>query len=398
MKHNDHGADPAHAHDTKGAAEHEDGHGHDHAHAEHGHVRGAREHAHEQGHRERHQHDRDHGATEEHAHEHADDHAHGSAHGHSHEQGGAHGHSHAHSHAHGHTHALPADGINLRMGIAVLLNLIFVAVEGGFGFVSNSVALIADAGHNLSDVLGLVCAWGALFLGRRPPGARFTYGLGRSSVLAALVNAMLLLLACGAIAWEAVSRLAAPQPVAGQIVMGVAAVGIVLNGISAWLLHAGSHGDLNRRSAYIHMLGDAAVSAGVLLSGFLITLTGLSWLDPIVSLVIVAVILSSTWRLLRDSVTLSLDGVPSSVNSSAVMSYLADQRGVTDVHDLHIWALSTTSVAMTAHLVVPDRGAEDALLSSLTPSLKRRFQIQHATLQIERDRCAHGCEGEPVES
>jgi cobalt-zinc-cadmium efflux system protein len=146
------------------------------------------------------------------------------------------------------------------------------------------------------------------------------------------------------------------------------------------------------------MLGDAAVSAGVLLSGFLITLTGLSWLDPNVSLVIVAVILSSTWRLLRDSVTLSLDGVPSSVNSSAVMSYLADQRGVTDVHDLHIWALSTTSVAMTAHLVVPDRGAEDALLSSLTPSLKRRFQIQHATLQIERDRCAHGCEGEPVES
>jgi cobalt-zinc-cadmium efflux system protein len=176
--------------------------------------------------------------------------------------------------------------------------------------------------------------------------------------------------------------------------MAVAAIGIVINGISAWMLHAGSHGDLNRRSAYIHMLGDAAVSAGVLVSGGVIMLSGWNGLDPLVSIGIVAVILISTWRLLRDSLTLSLDGVPASVNSSAVMSYLADQRGVTDVHDLHIWALSTTSVALTAHLVVPDRGAEDALLTSLTPDLKRRFQIQHATLQIERDRCAHGCEDE----
>jgi cobalt-zinc-cadmium efflux system protein len=280
------------------------------------------------------------------------------------------------------------------MGVAVALNLVFVCVEGGFGFLSNSVALIADAGHNLSDVLGLVCAWGALLLGRRPPGAKFTYGLGRSSVLAALVNAVLLLLACGAIAWEAASRLASPPHVAGRTVMIVAAIGIVLNGVSAWMLHAGSHGDLNRRSAYIHMLSDAAVSAGVLLSGLLIVFTGWNLLDPVVSLVIVAVILLSTWRLLRDSLTLSLDGVPASVNSTAVMSYLAHQRGVTDVHDLHIWALSTTSIALTAHLVVPDRGAEDALLVSLTPDLKRRFQIQHATLQIERDRCAHGCEDE----
>ncbi len=319
-------------------------------------------------------------------------------HGHDHDRAHAHAHdAHAHdhgAHSHGHSHALPVDGINLRMGIAVALNLVFVVVEGGFGIMSNSVALIADAGHNLSDVLGLVCAWGALLLGRRPPGAKFTYGLGRSSVLAALVNAVLLLLACGAIAWEAVSRLGSPPPVMGRTVMAVAAVGIVLNGISAWMLHAGSHGDLNRRSAYIHMLSDAAVSAGVLLAGLLIMLTGWSLLDPLVSLAIVAVILITTWRLLRDSLTLSLDGVPASVNSSAVMSYLADQRGVTDVHDLHIWALSTTSVALTAHLVVPDRGAEDALLTSLTPDLKRRFQIQHATLQIERDRCAHGCEDE----
>jgi cobalt-zinc-cadmium efflux system protein len=323
-----------------------------------------------------------------------DDHQHGQHdHGHAHRDQ-AHEHSHEHGHASGHAHGMPIEGINLRMGIAVALNLVFVVIEGGFGFLSNSVALIADAGHNLSDVLGLVCAWGALLLGRRPPGAKFTYGLGRSSVLAALVNAVLLLLACGAIAWEAASRLAAPPPVAGRTVMAVAAIGIVLNGISAWMLHAGSHGDLNRRSAYLHMLSDAAVSGGVLLSGLLIVFTGWSLLDPIVSLLIVTVILASTWRLLRDSLTLSLDGVPASVNSSAVMSYLADQRGVTDVHDLHIWALSTTSVALTAHLVVPDRGAEDALLTSLTPDLKRRFRIQHATLQIERDRCEHGCEDE----
>lgn len=272
--------------------------------------------------------------------------------------------------------------------------MLFVVIEGGFGFVSNSVALIADAGHNLSDVLGLVCAWAAMYLGRRPPGDRFTYGLGRSSVLAALTNAVLLLMACGAIAWEAVGRLASPPAVAGTIVMGVAASGIVVNGLSAWMLHAGSHGDLNRRSAFIHMLGDAAVSVGVLLSGAIIMYTGWSRLDPIVSLLIVAAILVSTWGLLRDSLHLSLDGVPASVNTSAVMSFLAGQRGVTEVHDLHIWALSTTSVALTAHLVVPDRGAEDALLQSLTPNLKQRFQIHHATLQIERDRCEHGCEAE----
>jgi len=312
--------------------------------------------------------------------------------GHEHER--EHGHDHEHDHEHGHTHGMATRGINTRMATAVALNLSFVVIEGGFGFLSNSVALIADAGHNLSDVLGLVCAWTAMFLGRRPPGQKFTYGLGRSSVLAALANAVLLLLACGAIAWEAVGRLAAPPAVAGATVMGVAASGIVINGLSAWLLHAGSHGDLNRRSAFIHMLGDAAVSVGVLLSGGLIVLTGWSRLDPIVSLLIVAAILASTWGLLRDSLHLSLDGVPASVNSSDVMSYLADQRGVTDVHDLHIWALSTTSVALTAHLVVPDRGAEDALLDSLTPDLKRRFHIHHSTLQIERDRCEHGCEVE----
>ena len=323
---------------------------------------------------------------------HGHDHAH-HEHEHEHEPADEGEHStHGHDHAHGHVHALPEEGLNARMAIAVALNVAFVLVEGGFGFLSNSVALIADAGHNLSDVLGLLCAWGAMVLQRRPPGGKFTYGLGRSSVLAALMNAVLLLLACGAIAWEAAGRLASPPVVAGATVMLVAAVGIVLNGASAMLLHAGSHGDLNRRSAYIHMLGDAAVSAGVLVSGFIISWTGWNVLDPLVSLIIVATILLSTWRLLRDSLTLSLDGVPGSVNSSDVMSYLAGQRGVTDVHDLHIWALSTTSVALTAHVVVPERDADDALLSSVTPNLKKRFHIHHATLQIERDRCPHGCE------
>jgi cobalt-zinc-cadmium efflux system protein len=318
--------------------------------------------------------------------------AHGSeGHEHDHDYDPGHGHDDGHGHAHGHSHVVSSDGVSLRMGIAVTLNLCFVIIEACFGFLSNSVALIADAGHNLGDVLGLVCAWAAVILARRPPGGRFTYGLGRSSVLAALTNAVLLLVACGAIAWEAIGRIAAPPVVAGATVAGVAAVGIVLNGISAWLLHAGSHDDLNRRSAFIHMLGDAAVSAGVLITGALIVFTGWSWLDPVVSLLIVAVILASTWALLRDSVHLSLDAVPSSVNSKAVHSYLADQHGVTDVHDLHIWALSTTSVALTAHLVVPDRQADDALLGSLTPILKKRFRIDHATLQIERDRCDRGC-------
>ncbi len=335
-----------------------------------------------------------------HGHGHADtqaehhDHAHADAQDHDHEResGHDHGHEHGHAHGHAHSHALTPEGINARMGVAVALNVVFVVVEGCFGVLSNSVALIADAGHNLGDVLGLICSWAAIVLSRRPPGGRFTYGLGRSSVLAALTNAVLLLVACGAIAWEAVLRLAAPPTVAGLTVMAVAAVGILLNGVCAWLLHSGSHDDLNRRSAFIHMLGDAAISAGVLIAGGIIAVTGWSWLDPAVSLVIVAVILASTWNLLRDSVQLSLDAVPSGVNSKAVMSFLEGQRGVTEVHDLHIWALSTTSVALTAHLVVPDGSIDADLLGSLTPFLKQRFRIDHATLQIERDRCQHGCE------
>ncbi|HLW23272.1 MAG TPA: cation diffusion facilitator family transporter [Steroidobacteraceae bacterium] len=317
--------------------------------------------------------ERDHDLDPDREHDHAHD-------GHSHAPGG-----------HSHAQDVGAEGSTARVGIAVSLNLLFVAIESVFGFLSNSVALIADAGHNLGDVLGLICAWAAMHLSRRPRDRRFTYGLGRSSVLAALTNAVLLLLACGAIAWEALGRLAAPPSVSGSVVAAVAAAGIVLNGLSAWLLHRGSEHDLNRRSAFIHMLGDAAVSAGVLVSGLLISFSGWSWLDPVVSLLIVLIILVSTWGLLRDSVHLSLDAVPASVDSSAVLEFLTRQRGVEDVHDLHIWALSTTSVALTAHLVVPDMTARDALLAQLGLSLKRHFRIDHATLQIERDRCDHGC-------
>src|SRR5258708_13865959 len=229
------------------------------------------------------------------------------------------GHDHDHGHTRGgrHAHGVVTQGINARMAIAVALNLIFVVIEAGFGFLSNSVALIADAGHNLSDVLGLVFAWTAMYLGRRPPGARFTYALGRSSVLAARADAVLLLLACGAIAWEAVGRLASPPAVAAGAVMGVAASGIVINGTSAWLLHAGSHGRLNRRGAFIHMLGDAAVSVGGLLSGALLLFNGWSRISPMLSLLIVPASLLSHSGLLRDSLHLSLDCGPANGNCYA---------------------------------------------------------------------------------
>ncbi len=353
-----------------------------HGHGPEDHDHGRHAHADARGHD--HDHDHDH-----HAHGHDHDHDHHD-HGHDHHDHD-HGHDH-HAHGHGHAHVIGERGVDARMGIAVVLNVAFVVIESVYGFAANSVALIADAGHNLGDVAGLLGAWAAMVLMRRPPGGKFTYGLGRSSVLAAMSNAVLLLVACGAIAWEAIGRLTAAPAVAGSTVMVVAAIGIVLNGTSAVLLHAGHHDDLNRRSAFLHMLGDAAVSAGVLITGGIIMVTGWHWLDPVVSLVIVAVILVSTWALLRDSVYLSLDAVPAGVNSAAVQDFLATQRGVTDVHDLHIWALSTTSVALTAHLVVPDRAlAESTLLGSLTANLKRRFRIDHATLQIERDRCDHGC-------
>ena len=278
-------------------------------------------------------------------------------------------------------HAPASFGTAFAIGIG--LNLTFVAVEFGYGVLANSVALMADAGHNLSDVLGLVIAWMASVLTRRAPSSRYTYGLGGSSILAALFNAMLLLVAVGAIAWEAVLRLFHPEPVASGTVMIVAAVGIVVNGVTAALFASGRKGDLNIRGAFLHMIADAAVSAGVVVAGLVILYTGWLWLDPLASLVIVGVIVWGTWSLLRDSLAMSVDAVPASIDPQAVRSYLASCAGVTAVHDLHIWPLSTTESALTAHLVFPGGHPGDEFLAVAASELRQRFGIGHTTLQIE---------------
>ncbi|WP_407521218.1 cation diffusion facilitator family transporter [Methylobacterium oryzisoli] len=297
----------------------------------------------------------------------------------------AHDHDQAHhDHAHhglGHGHAPARFGRAFAVGIA--LNAGFVLVEAIFGVLSDSVALLADAGHNLSDVLGLVVAWAAATLGRRPPSPRFTYGLRGSSILAALFNAVFLLVATGAIAWEAIGRLHAPPPVAGRTVIVVALIGIAINGVTAWLFASGRESDLNIRGAYLHMLADAAVSAGVVLAGLAILATGWTWIDPLVSLVIVVVIVAGTWGLLRDSVILSLAAVPPGIDPEAVRRCLAERPGVAEVHDLHVWAMSTTETALTAHLVMPAGHPGNPFLGECAQVLRARFGIAHVTLQVE---------------
>ena len=271
----------------------------------------------------------------------------------------------------------------MSFAVGIGLNLTFVAVEFTYGVVANSVALIADAGHNLSDVLGLVIAWITTVLTRRAPSSRYTYGLGGSSILAALFNAVLLLVAVGAIAWEAVLRLFHPEPVASGIVMIVAAVGILVNGVTAALFASGRKGDLNIRGAFLHMLADAAVSAGVVVASLVILYTGWLWLDPLTSLAIVGIIVWGTWSLLRDSLAMSVDAVPPSIDPQAVRNYLVSCAGVAAVHDLHIWPLSTTENALTAHLVFPAGHPGDEFLLNAATELKHRFGIGHTTLQIE---------------
>lgn len=291
-------------------------------------------------------------------------------------------HSHDHAnHGHAHSHA-PAD-FGRAFAIGIALNTAFVVIEAAFGVYSNSMALVADAGHNLSDVLGLVIAWGASVLARRRPTARYTYGLRGSSILAALFNAIFLLVATGAIAWEAVLRLIDPAPVAGPVVMVVAAIGIAINGFTAWLFASGRKDDLNIRGAYLHMAADAAVSAGVVVAGAIIYVTGWLWLDPAVSLVIAVIIVAGTWGLLRDSVAMSLAAVPAGVAPDKVRETLAAQAGVERVHHLHIWSLSTNEVALTAHLVMPAGHPGDRFLRELADELKAHHGIGHATLQIE---------------
>lgn len=312
------------------------------------------------------------------AHRHDGDHHHEDGHA-----DGDHGHDHAHHdhRGHGHTHAPANFGRAFAIGVA--LNTGFVVVEAGYGIVANSVALVADAGHNLSDVLGLLVAWVASALARRPPSQRYTYGLRSSSILAALFNAGFLLIAVGAIAWEAVLRLLHPEPVSGGDVMVVAAIGIAVNGATALMFASGRKSDLNIRGAYLHMAADAAVSAGVVVAGLVISLTDWQWLDPATSLVIVAVIVWGSWGLLRESVAMSLDAVPSGISLDEVRAFLAGLPGVTEVHDLHVWSMSTTEVALTVHLIRPQCAVDDQMLADAATRLRQRFGIHHATIQVE---------------
>ncbi|HME22238.1 MAG TPA: cation diffusion facilitator family transporter [Acetobacteraceae bacterium] len=293
-------------------------------------------------------------------------------------------HDHAH-HGHGHDRAF---------AIGAVLNIGFVAAEIGFGLAANSMALLADAAHNFGDVLGLLLGWGAAWLARRPPTRRRTYGWGRSSILAALLNATILLIGVGAIGVEAVRRLLALAPVNEGTVMLVAAAGIVVNGATALLFLRGRGADINIRAQFQHMAADAGVSAAVVVAGLLILMTGWLWLDPLASLGIGVVIVVTTWGLLRESIDLAMDAVPGGVAHDAVQHYLASVPGVLEVHDLHIWGLSTTQTALTAHLVTADASAE-ARLHDVTTELRDRFGIGHATLQVETDADAELCRLRP---
>ena len=289
--------------------------------------------------------------------------------------------SHNHSHGgHGHDHG---GNYNRAFAISIALNTGFVIIEAVYGIIANSLALLADAGHNLSDVLGLLLAWGATLLARRRPTARRTYGLRRSSILAALLNAILLLVASGAIAWEAIQRFSEPSSVSGGRVIGVAAVGSAINTGSALMFMADRHNDLNIRGAFLHLIADAAVSLGAVQAGIAIVATGWLWFDPVVSLIIVVVIVLGTWQLFQESLNLITDAVPASIEPLAVRTYLAGLPGVAGVHDLHIWAMSTTETALTAHLVMPTAYTGDAFLVQINRELHDLFGIEHTTLQVE---------------
>ncbi len=282
---------------------------------------------------------------------------------------------------HGHSHA-PAN-YGRAFAIGITLNLGFVVLEALYGRVSHSLALVADAGHNLSDVLGLALAWGASVLARRSPTPERTYGFRRSSILAALINAAVLLISVGAIAWEAAGRLSHPNPVEGKTVIWVAAIGIAVNAGTALMFLSGRKGDLNIRGAFVHMAADAVIALGVVLTGAVMLVTNWLWLDPVVSLIIVALIVYGTWSLLRDSVNLALDAVPEGIDVGGIKDYLASLPTCIDVHDLHIWGMSTTEAALTAHIVMAQEVCDDALLAKTTRELHEKFSIEHTTLQIE---------------
>src|SRR6266550_194990 len=282
---------------------------------------------------------------------------------------------------HAHTHEPANYGRAFAIGVA--LNLAFVVLEVIYGKLSHSLALVADAGHNLSDVLGLVLAWGAMLLARRRPTPERTYGFRRSSILAALINAAVLLISVGAIAWEAIGRVSHPAAVAETTVMAVASVGILINAGTAVMFMSGRKRDLNIRGAFVHMATDAVIALGVVLTAAAMLETGWSWLDPVVSLVIVALIVYGTWGLLRGSLNLALDAVPEGIDMNEVKEYLAGLPTCVDVHDLHVWGMSTTEAALTAHVVMSQTICDDALLAKITDELHHKFGIEHTTLQVE---------------
>jgi len=286
------------------------------------------------------------------------------------------------------------DSLDRAMMIGVSLNLIFVLVEFGFGFFSGSLALLADAGHNASDVVGLLLAWGASFLARRPPSQKFTFGLRRATIYAAFLNAVLLLAACAVILWEAIIRLNDPAPVAGFTMIAVAAIGVVINTVTAILFMQGSKEDANIRGAFLHMAADAAVSVGVVLAGVAIMATGIGWIDPVVSIIIVVVIVWGTWDLFAESVGLAMDAVPRRIDINELTQALAEVPGVLEIHDLHVWGMSTSEVMLTAHLVIAESSRQSSLQEAQSV-LRERFAITHTTLQSEEPRVSQACAQEP---
>ena len=314
-----------------------------------------------------------------------------------HDHADHHNHDPGHDHGHGHGHSHAPKDFGRAFAIGAGLNIAFVAVEAAAGLLTGSLALVADAGHNLSDVLGLLMAWGAAAMARRLPTARRTYGLRKGTILASLANAGLLLVAVGAIVWEAVRRLAEPQAIQPGLVIGVAIMGVIINTATALMFMRGHH-DLNVRGAFLHMAADAAVSLGVVFAAVIIwNVPGWTWIDPAVSLVIAAVIIAGTWGLLRDSLDLALDAAPRGIDPEAVRRWLGERPGVTEVHDLHIWAMSTTETALTVHLTRPDNTDNDLFLHDTAHALAERFRIGHPTLQIETGAGDHACHLAPAD-
>jgi cobalt-zinc-cadmium efflux system protein len=326
-----------------------------------------------------------------HAHPHPHDHDHDHDHDHAAEADGGHGHHHHHGH-----HHPSAGAMNRAFAIGIALNTLFVAAEVAAGVWAGSLALLADAGHNLSDVLALILAWGAAVLARRAPAGQRTYGLRKGTILASLANAVMLLVAVGAIVSESVHRLATPGTVQTGLVMLTAGLGVIINSATAALFFRGSHGDLNVRGAFLHMAGDAAVSLAVVAGAFVMSRTGLLWIDPVLGMAIGAVIVIGAWGLLKESFDLALDAAPKGIDVGAVRDWLGVQPGVHEVHDLHIWAMSTTETALTVHLVRPVNDNADVFLHAVCDGLHRRFSIGHATVQVETDP-QHTCRLAPSE-